>query len=231
MWEAARDLALDNPTVPCDVLMRLMTGRRGAGAPAPLPAARRALRGAARGDGQRPGDRDLRRRHLPLGRERARRRRGVGAPAGGGGDGRLHPQRRDAARRVPAHGAERAARLHAARHRRRGAAPAARSSTGCSRARCACSPRSARACSARKRAPTSPPRSPAIATPPGCSSASTRSKRRGRRRRDLTASADRRKCTVHGYRGDAEALMPVGIGRRRTHWPEVRPVPLRLSAV
>ena len=28
MWEAARDLALDNPTVPSDVLMRLMTGRR-----------------------------------------------------------------------------------------------------------------------------------------------------------------------------------------------------------
>lgn len=31
MWEAARDLALDHPTVPGDVLMRLMTGRRGAG--------------------------------------------------------------------------------------------------------------------------------------------------------------------------------------------------------
>jgi hypothetical protein len=30
MWEVARDLALDNPTVPPDVLMRLMTGRRGA---------------------------------------------------------------------------------------------------------------------------------------------------------------------------------------------------------
>ena len=29
MWEAARDLALGNPTVPPDVLMRLMTGRRG----------------------------------------------------------------------------------------------------------------------------------------------------------------------------------------------------------
>ena len=29
MWEAARDLALENPTVPPDVLMRLMTGRRG----------------------------------------------------------------------------------------------------------------------------------------------------------------------------------------------------------
>lgn len=29
MWEAARDLALDNPSVPSDVLMRLMTGRRG----------------------------------------------------------------------------------------------------------------------------------------------------------------------------------------------------------
>jgi hypothetical protein len=31
MWEAARDLALDTPPVPSDVLMRLMTGRRGAG--------------------------------------------------------------------------------------------------------------------------------------------------------------------------------------------------------
>lgn len=31
MWEAARDLALDNPTVPSDVLLRLMTGRRSAG--------------------------------------------------------------------------------------------------------------------------------------------------------------------------------------------------------
>jgi hypothetical protein len=31
MWEAARDLALDSPPVPGDVLMRLMTGRRGAG--------------------------------------------------------------------------------------------------------------------------------------------------------------------------------------------------------
>src|SRR5262245_26015607 len=31
MWEVARDLALDNPPVPSDVLMRLMTGRRGAG--------------------------------------------------------------------------------------------------------------------------------------------------------------------------------------------------------
>ena len=30
MWEAARDLALDSPPVPSDVLMRLMTGRRGA---------------------------------------------------------------------------------------------------------------------------------------------------------------------------------------------------------
>src|SRR5215470_7983078 len=30
MWEAARDLALDSPPVPGDVLMRLMTGRRGA---------------------------------------------------------------------------------------------------------------------------------------------------------------------------------------------------------
>jgi hypothetical protein len=29
MWEVARDLALDNPPVPPDVLMRLMTGRRG----------------------------------------------------------------------------------------------------------------------------------------------------------------------------------------------------------
>jgi len=29
MWEAARDLALDNPPIPPDVLMRLMTGRRG----------------------------------------------------------------------------------------------------------------------------------------------------------------------------------------------------------
>ena len=29
MWEAARDLALDNPAIPPDVLMRLMTGRRG----------------------------------------------------------------------------------------------------------------------------------------------------------------------------------------------------------
>jgi hypothetical protein len=29
MWEAARDLALGNPAVPADVLMRLMTGRRG----------------------------------------------------------------------------------------------------------------------------------------------------------------------------------------------------------
>jgi len=29
MWEAARDLALERPTVPSDVLMRLMTGRRG----------------------------------------------------------------------------------------------------------------------------------------------------------------------------------------------------------
>jgi hypothetical protein len=29
MWEAARDLALDSPPVPSDVLMRLMTGRRG----------------------------------------------------------------------------------------------------------------------------------------------------------------------------------------------------------
>jgi hypothetical protein len=29
MWEVARDLALDHPTVPADVLMRLMTGRRG----------------------------------------------------------------------------------------------------------------------------------------------------------------------------------------------------------
>src|SRR5262249_49253790 len=29
MWEAARDLALDNPSIPPDVLMRLMTGRRG----------------------------------------------------------------------------------------------------------------------------------------------------------------------------------------------------------
>ena len=28
MWEAARDLALDHPPVPSDVLMRLMTGRR-----------------------------------------------------------------------------------------------------------------------------------------------------------------------------------------------------------
>jgi hypothetical protein len=31
MWEAARDLALTSPPVPSDVLMRLMTGRRGAG--------------------------------------------------------------------------------------------------------------------------------------------------------------------------------------------------------
>ena len=31
MWEVARDLALDSPPVPDDVLMRLMTGRRGAG--------------------------------------------------------------------------------------------------------------------------------------------------------------------------------------------------------
>jgi hypothetical protein len=31
MWEVARDLALDSPPVPSDVLMRLMTGRRGAG--------------------------------------------------------------------------------------------------------------------------------------------------------------------------------------------------------
>jgi hypothetical protein len=31
MWEVARDLALDSPPVPADVLMRLMTGRRGAG--------------------------------------------------------------------------------------------------------------------------------------------------------------------------------------------------------
>jgi len=31
MWEAARDLALDNPPVPGDVLMRLMTGRRSGG--------------------------------------------------------------------------------------------------------------------------------------------------------------------------------------------------------
>lgn len=30
MWEVARDLALDSPPVPPDVLMRLMTGRRGA---------------------------------------------------------------------------------------------------------------------------------------------------------------------------------------------------------
>ena len=30
MWEAARDLALDSPPIPGDVLMRLMTGRRGA---------------------------------------------------------------------------------------------------------------------------------------------------------------------------------------------------------
>ncbi len=30
MWEAARDLALENPSVPGDVLMRLMTGRRAA---------------------------------------------------------------------------------------------------------------------------------------------------------------------------------------------------------
>ena len=29
MWEAARDLALNKPAVPADVLMRLMTGRRG----------------------------------------------------------------------------------------------------------------------------------------------------------------------------------------------------------
>jgi hypothetical protein len=29
MWEAARDLALTNPAIPSDVLMRLMTGRRG----------------------------------------------------------------------------------------------------------------------------------------------------------------------------------------------------------
>jgi hypothetical protein len=29
MWEAARDLALDNPSIPPDVLMRLRTGRRG----------------------------------------------------------------------------------------------------------------------------------------------------------------------------------------------------------
>jgi hypothetical protein len=29
MWEAARDLALDHPAIPSDVLMRLMTGRRG----------------------------------------------------------------------------------------------------------------------------------------------------------------------------------------------------------
>jgi hypothetical protein len=29
MWEAARDLGLDNPPIPPDVLMRLMTGRRG----------------------------------------------------------------------------------------------------------------------------------------------------------------------------------------------------------
>jgi len=31
MWEAARDLALGHPTIPGDVLMRLMTGRRGGG--------------------------------------------------------------------------------------------------------------------------------------------------------------------------------------------------------
>lgn len=31
MWEVARDMALDSPAVPSDVLMRLMTGRRGAG--------------------------------------------------------------------------------------------------------------------------------------------------------------------------------------------------------
>jgi hypothetical protein len=31
MWEVARDLAFDNPPVPSDVLMRLMTGRRAAG--------------------------------------------------------------------------------------------------------------------------------------------------------------------------------------------------------
>lgn len=30
MWEAARDMALDSPPVPSDVLMRLMSGRRGA---------------------------------------------------------------------------------------------------------------------------------------------------------------------------------------------------------
>jgi hypothetical protein len=31
MWEAARDLALDSPAIPPDVLMRLMTGRRAGG--------------------------------------------------------------------------------------------------------------------------------------------------------------------------------------------------------
>ena len=82
MWEAARDLALDNPPVPGDVLMRLMTGRRGAAAQRLLPAARRGVRGAARGDGQRAGDRGVRRRHLPLGRGAARRSGGLGAARG-----------------------------------------------------------------------------------------------------------------------------------------------------
>lgn len=37
MWEAARDLALDNPAIPSDVLMRLMTGRRGGSRPRLFP--------------------------------------------------------------------------------------------------------------------------------------------------------------------------------------------------
>ena len=68
MWEVARDLALDNPPVPSDVLMRLMTGRRGAARQRLFPQLDGVLESMLTVDGQRAGHRGLRRRYVPLGR-------------------------------------------------------------------------------------------------------------------------------------------------------------------
>ena len=121
MWFAARDIAFERPAEELDIeamLARMGFGAEPARCRRHAPAARRHL-ARARDDGQPHGagplHRDLGLPHVRLGggvdvRHRARRGRRRGGPAG-----RLHPGRRDAARRLSAHRALRDARPHLGR--------------------------------------------------------------------------------------------------------------------
>ena len=127
MWFAARDIAFERPTEELNIEAMLARmgfgpGRPGAGRRRGNPPAPRRHRARPRDDGHahgaRPLHRDLRLPHLRLGRGVDVRHRARGRRRRSGQARLLHPGRRDAPRRLPAHRPLRDAGPHLARRHR-----------------------------------------------------------------------------------------------------------------